>query len=374
MVIFLLNFLSRIILAPLLPAIEQNLQISHGQAGSFFMMISIGYCGALLGSGFISSRTTHRNTIVLSSIITGLALSGVAISHSLFQIRGALLLLGIAAGMYLPSGLATLTDLSDYRHWGKTIAIHELAPSLAFLFAPLISEAFLKCCSWKGVLLSIGAASILVGVLFAFFMRGGKFTGGAPNLRNTRVLLTTPAFWVMTILFSLAIAASIGIYSMLPLYLVSEREIERTVANTFIAMSRIPVLFTALFAGWLSDRVGPRPMITCVLIFNGIMTILLGVMKGKWLFGGVLLQPMLSVCFFPAAFTLLATISPAHTRNLAVSFTIFFAYLIGAGAIPLLMGTLGERHLFALAFIIVGGCILLSVSAVRFLENPKHKP
>ena len=42
-VIFLINFIARIILSPLLPTIEKELAISHGQAGSFVFLISGGY-------------------------------------------------------------------------------------------------------------------------------------------------------------------------------------------------------------------------------------------------------------------------------------------------------------------------------------------
>lgn len=41
--LFLLNFISRIILAPLLRAIEKELGITHGQAGSLFFFVSLGY-------------------------------------------------------------------------------------------------------------------------------------------------------------------------------------------------------------------------------------------------------------------------------------------------------------------------------------------
>ena len=50
--IFFVNFISRIIPAPLMPKIETDLNISHAQAGSFFLLISIGYFVTLIGSGF----------------------------------------------------------------------------------------------------------------------------------------------------------------------------------------------------------------------------------------------------------------------------------------------------------------------------------
>ena len=46
--IFFLNFLGRIILAPLLPTIEKDLGLGHSEAGSLFLLISLGYFIALL--------------------------------------------------------------------------------------------------------------------------------------------------------------------------------------------------------------------------------------------------------------------------------------------------------------------------------------
>src|SRR5215475_7522879 len=48
-VLFLINFLARVILSPLLPTIEKELGISHSGAGSFFFLISAGYVIALVG-------------------------------------------------------------------------------------------------------------------------------------------------------------------------------------------------------------------------------------------------------------------------------------------------------------------------------------
>ncbi|MBN2515117.1 MAG: MFS transporter [Deltaproteobacteria bacterium] len=367
--IFLLNFLSRIILAPLMPSIENDLGISHGEAGILFMWISIGYSSALLGSSKLSSMVTHRTTIISSSIVTGIALVGIAMSRSLTHLHLGLLFLGLAAGIYLPSGIATITVLTDRKHWGKAIAIHELAPSLAFIAAPFISEACLNYCSWRGVLFIIGTVSILAGLSYTFFGRGGSFRGGIPNYKNISILLSRHTFWIMTVLFSLGIAAGIGIYSMLPLYLVAERGLERSLANTLIAFSRIPVLFVALIAGWVTDRIGPYITMKIVLVFNGIMTVLLGTMPGNWVFVIVFLQPMLSVCFFPAAFTVLSQIGPPHLRNLTISITVFVAYLVGAGFIPALMGTLGETQSFALAIILTGCLIFISVFLTRALKS-----
>jgi NNP family nitrate/nitrite transporter-like MFS transporter len=148
---------------------------------------------------------------------------------------------------------------------------------------------------------------------------------------------------------------------MMPLYLVAERGIDRELANMLVGLSRISLLIVGLVAGWISDRIGPKPTITFVILFIGLMTILLGLMPGRWVLLMVFLQPMLTVCFFPAGFTILSRIVPPNARNLSVSLTMFIAYLIGAGFFPTLLGFFGDRGAFGAAFILVGSMMLLSV-------------
>ena len=83
--IFFINFIGRMILSPLLPTMEKELAISHGQAGSFFFLISSGYVMGLIGSGFFASRSNHKITIVVSSAGVGLALFGISLSNSLLM-------------------------------------------------------------------------------------------------------------------------------------------------------------------------------------------------------------------------------------------------------------------------------------------------
>ena len=129
--IFFLNFIARIILAPLMPTIEMDLGIGHAEAGSLFLLISLGYFASLLGSGFFSSRFTHRKTIIFSSIFLGITLLAVSFSDTLCEIRIGCIIIGLATGLYLPSGISTLTSLVRSEDWGKAIAIHELAPNIS---------------------------------------------------------------------------------------------------------------------------------------------------------------------------------------------------------------------------------------------------
>jgi len=136
-VIFLINFIARIILSPLLPTIEKELAISHGQAGSFFFLISAGYVIGLLGSGFLASRSSHKIAIVISTAGVGIALLGISVVSSLWAMRVGLFGLGFAGGLYIPSAIATITSLIERPHWGKPLPSMSWRPTWLFLPGPL---------------------------------------------------------------------------------------------------------------------------------------------------------------------------------------------------------------------------------------------
>ena len=352
--LFFLNFASRIILSPLLPTIEKELAISHSQAGFFFFLSSGGYLVGLLSSGVLTSRSSHRLAISASLAGVGIALLTIAAATSLWLIECGLMVLGFAAGFYLPSAIATITSLVDKRHWGKAIAIHELAPNLAFFATPFLAEIFLHWSSWRMGLGLLGVLSLVGSLSFGRLGRGGDFPGESPGSNAFAVLARTPAFWLMMVLFGVGVSSTIGVYAMLPLYLVSQRNFDQSTANTLVAFSRSHGPMLGLLGGWASDKLGAKGTIIISLIFTGITTLLLGILSGSALGAAVLVQPLVAVWFFPAAFAAIAMITPPSARNLAVAFSVPVGYIIGGGAIPTFIGIMGDAGSFATGFVATG--------------------
>jgi len=368
--IFFINFIGRMILSPLLPTIERELSISHGQAGSLFFLMSAGYVIGLLGSGFFASQTNHKITIVVSSAGVGCALIGISLCNSLWTMRAGLLCVGLAAGLYIPSAIAAITALVEQPRWGKAIAIHELAPNLAFFAAPFVAQAFLTWSTWRLALGVIGTASLFVSLFFYRFGRGGEFPGESPVSSAFATLIRMPAFWLMVVLFGIGVSTTIGVYAMLPLYLVSERHLDQSWANTVVALSRSYGPLLGLVGGWASDRLGPRRTMVISLAFTGIATMLLGPVSTRWISVVVIFQPLLAVWFFPAAFATLAAITRPDARNLAVSFTVPFGYIIGGGAVPAFIGIMGDAGSFAAGYVETGFFVLIGAVLALLLRLP----
>ena len=177
--IFMLTFLSRIILAPLLPTVEKSLGISHAESGALFLFVSLGYFVSLFSSCLVSSRIGHRRTIIISALAVGLVLIGLTQAASLAVLNLGAFFIGLAGGLYLPSGIATITGLVNPRHWGKALAVHELAPNLGLFSGPLVAEGLLQVSSWQGVMGWLGLPGIGIGVLA--LGKGWRFSGPGPQ-------------------------------------------------------------------------------------------------------------------------------------------------------------------------------------------------
>jgi MFS transporter, NNP family, nitrate/nitrite transporter len=370
--IFFLICLARGILSPLMPAIKEELGLGHDDAGTLFFLMTIGHSSMVLASGFVSSLLNHRRTILLASFALGGALLTVALNPGLRGIQLGLLLAGLASGLYIPSGIATLTSLVRPGDWGKAIALHELAPNLSFVAAPLLTEALLNFMSWRGVLILLGVASFVSGLIYIRFGKGGSFPGEAPRAKTLRILLAEPSFWLMVILFSLGIGASSGLYSMMPLFLIAAKGMDRGWANTLMGLSRIPTLFTSFVAGWATDRFGLKVTLIGVFLFSGVTTILIGVTSGDGLTLFIFLEAIVAAAFFPAGFAALSRIGSSQIKNVLVSLTVPLGFIIGAGAIPAFIGIMGEAGSFPLGMTVAGvvflGGVILS-GCLRFKRD-----
>ena len=358
--LFYLNFVARILLSPLAPIMEMELGYSHSGTGSLFLITSLGYFFGLFVSGMISSRWTFTQTIQLSVSGFGLCLIGISFSCNYWQIGVLIAVLGFMAGLYLPAGMAKLTELIPSAHWGMGLAVHELGPNFALFLVPLQVEILLRFFNWQQVLMFQGLLTLGIVATYCFYAGQGGSRGVAPKLSTFQAFFRQKNFWKLVLLFGLGVGSTLGIYSMLPVYFI-DQGIERGLGNSMLSASRTLSIPVVLIGGWLTDRIGVRRSLKIILITGGVLTALIGMLKGYWLFVPVFLQPLFAVCFFSPAFKALALSVPAELRNQAVAYTVPFGFLLGAGVTPLVLGMLGDAGLFQLAFIAMG-CLMAAGS------------
>jgi NNP family nitrate/nitrite transporter-like MFS transporter len=275
-------------------------------------------------------------------------------------------MVGLTAGIYLPSAIPTLTYQLAPGDYGKAYSFHEISPSLCFIIGPILAEVMLRYYPWEVVLLPVAVGIFLLGVIYLVKPVTGKIYGEAPSLKSVGRILSERRYWFLLFIFMLGAGANVGVYAMLPLYLQAGRGLDQTTANTLLAVSRMAALFSPFLVGWATDRFGAGRVLAMIVFFNGVATALLGTSSELLFRGALFVQPMLSTAFFPPIWTILSDIVDPRARNLGVSLIVPPAMLLGGGLLPTMIGAFGDAGMFPAGFVLWGTITLASFWLVRY--------
>jgi len=369
MLMIFFGMMPKTLLSPLLLRISNDLGISFDRASLFFLSSSAGFISGLLISGFLTRFFTHKWTIVTAILSTSLAAVILSMVHSELSFHLLIFAGSLALGLYPGSGITTVTSVAPEVHHGKAIAIHEIGPNLTFILAPIISAAFAPIIGWRGILLMVGTGGTAAAFLLAILGRFGNEHGEAPNFKNLAELAKNRSFWVISVLFTVGVAASMGVFSVLPTYLMVEQGLPEQFVNNLVGISRITGIAMLLIAGAFTDRFGFRPVITVILLVTGAATLLIGLGHGKMLIAGVFLQPLFVGAFFPVTINELTKVTVPERRSLAVALAFPISNLVGGGATPPLMAAAGARGMFTGAFLTLGFITMASVALLPLMSR-----
>lgn len=368
--LFFINFTSRVILSPLLPEIEMAFDLSHTQAGSIFLCMTAGYFCSVLFAGNVSSLISHKYSIILSTISTGIFLGLLGTYESLAALRTGLFLIGAGAGLYLPSGLATITSITPLSHLGRGMAVHEFAPNLGFVMAPVICTIIIQFGNWRHGMVVLGTILIIMGILFGVFGSQAGKQASRLSLKKVMHIASNVHFLVYLLLFCFAICSTLGIYSFLPLFLISEQAMDNASANHLVAFSRISSVFMPFLGGWAGDKIGHDRVMKYSLLFAGVFTVPIGFSHGAVLHFFVIVQPVIAVCFFPSLFAMLAEVGGREDVGSMVSVAVPVAFLTGGGLLPTLIGSIGDSYGLGTGITTVGICmIIVAAGAIAGLRK-----
>jgi MFS family permease len=365
-IVFFFNFSSRFIWGPMLGEIEHELEITHTTSGLLFLFITVGYFWGMLFSGYVSKHLSHGRTLSLSCIASGIILIAISVTHHLMWFKLLFVLLGVFSGFHLPSAIACVIDKLDSKDFSKALAIHELGPNLGFIICPLIVQVLLYVGSWRYTLPFLGISSIALGICYGFGERICNGYGELPTIKNIGFLFAIPIFWVMFILFALALSAGVGIYTMLPLYLQIERGMSSSAANYAVSVSRFSSIIAPLFASWLCVRHDNRRVTAFLIACAGLSTFLIPLSPNNLIWLPLVVQPFMIGAFFVPGYAMLADAVPTEFRNLSIALITPLAMLIGGGVTPMVIGIFADSHKFNTAFMLFG-CLVSASASILFL-------
>jgi NNP family nitrate/nitrite transporter-like MFS transporter len=361
--LWFLNFSARTVMSPLLPIIEDELAISHAMAGSIFSFLSAGYTISLLLSGFLSPRIGYKRSIVLGFIILMTAVFGLKYASSYPSFAVATFFVGLGTGIYLPSIMPLLTAIFARDNWGKAIAFHETAASFSILSIPLLTAVALSFFQWRALFTILSMACFIVTIFFCIFSPDPR-PKKEKKARLSRILLRKD-FWIVAILWIFAASNSLGLYNLIPLFLVKEKGMSIEMANTIFGISRIGGFFIVILVGFLVDRYGAKKILFLLLLSTGLTTVGLAITQTiPQLVLMLILQATVCSGFFTVAFVAISKITSFDERSIFTGTTIAIGVIMGLGFTPFALGAIADIWNFQYGILFLGivtalSCILL---------------
>lgn len=366
--LFLLNYMARSTLSPVLVSLEGDLGVGHAQATSLLLMQGIGFACTQGMAGFIVGRIPPARVAACSLILAGLCLMAMWFITSLGQARLLFLLFGAGAGLYFPAGMATLGSLVYPSDWGKAVGIHELAPNVGFILIPLLAQGALLFTSWRGVFTLMGVCTLLGGLAFLLWGRGGSSPTAPPSFKGSADILRNPATWAISLLLAVCMSGEFSVFSVLQIFLVSEGYDPGT-ANTLLSLSRLATPVAVFFGGWAADHWRPLHVLRWCLLAHAVALGCMSSGHSLLILAGSCGQALSIAVCFPSLFKAVSACFAMDKQPILLSLTMPGAALVSAGLMPWFFGLCGQYASFGWGFLTLAGISLLSVLALPRLQR-----
>ena len=365
------NILARVIYSPLTPLICKEMNLSHGETGNIFLVLSLGFSVTLFASQYISAKWSHKFTIILSVFTTGLALILTAYSVGFQQFRLAIFILGMSTGLFIPSAVALIRETIPSQHLGKALGVFGTAQSFAFILGPLYVDFFIRFLEWRQILSLFGFCPLIFGLFLLFLVSKEEKKSLPITFSFIKDVFRWPSFWILNLLLCVINGLNIGIYNMIPDYFENHRLLEMKNVNHIVIFARLISIVTAVIGGYLVDKLGLKKSLVAFLFLCGCVTIFMGIANptlGLILF---CVQSPVAACLLPIIHFGISTIVPTEKNAAIVSIMAPFGFAFGAGFIPQILGFLGDFRLYAEGFITFGLASL--VCSLVFSMNIVYK-
>ena len=372
----LFNYIDRFVLA----AVEPNIRAAFFAPGDPNAMTMTGLLAPaflftyMLSApilGFLSDRFSRWIIVGVCVILWSFATaaSGFAVTFAaLFATR---IFVGIGEGGYGPAAPTILADYFTVQTRGRVMAIFcgaiPVGSALGYVLGGLVNAQF----GWRWAFYLVAIPGIILGLL-SFFQTDPRARSGVREERKraTRqdymALLRTRAF-VFNCLAQTAMTFALGgLAFWMSAYLIFRNQSPAQATSIFGGITVVAGLLSTLLGGFVADRLQKRfsgsyflvSGLGMILAFPLLVAMLYTPFPMAWvfLFGSVFFV-FLNTGPSNAA---LANVTEARVRATAFALNILIIHFFGDAFSPPLLGFIAGRSNMNMAFLVIGGAMLIS--------------
>lgn len=350
--------------------------VSRATIGTTMGGLYVFFGGAAIPVGILSDRYGSVPFLELFLFGSGAGALVLGLSGSYLGLVGALLLIGVAGGLYHPPSFRLLSRQSYAS--SSLFAYHNIGGNLGLGVGPLLTALLLTVLDWRMAMLIAAFVFGLVGILFHLFGPDREVpdrTDEPEGLLVGRIrTIFTVGFVFVLLIYLLQGIYHRGVVVFIPDYLTEVTTLgaisifDRSLPPSRWVYSMMLMVGVGgqLFGGYVDERVRSTGLIAVQLAVMAGLIALLGRTTGMVLFGVIALYGFTMSIISPVLQNLVARHTADTDRGLAYGFTsaggTAAGGLIGASVAgwlatvstyPMMFGTLALVPLLAIAILLV---------------------
>src|SRR6476619_4375889 len=275
-----------------------------------------------------------------------------------------------------PVGNGLLAEQFPEERRGFAISAHISGGNVGTVIVAIVGAPLIALLDWQAVVVIFGIPAVVIAVAILLFVRESgsdreaAVAHGSVRAAFRQVLADPDHRWVYLASILGGGGRGLGVVNLFALLSLSE--VLLLPASTYGAMYGALIVFSVpmpLVAGWLSDRIGRKPVIIGVYVGGaiGFIVFLLAgpSLAGLWL--GIAVMGLFSFAESPQLQALLADIAAPEVRD--ASFSLYFTLAFGVGSLfvalyGLIIGAFGEARGLPIVFVLMAVSFLLAALAV----------
>jgi len=361
-------YLSRSVLAPILPLVSGELGLSHAQAGMLETAYLLGYIVIKMPAGVLGNRIGIKRTLTLGmvgyALATALNFFATGFLH-LFVLR---FLVGLFQGVHLPLANTLLSERFGDRQ-GRAIGFHESGPNVGNSIAYPLAIAIASSWGWRYAFLLLSLpAFVLAGVVTLILKderQGSKVVNEEETAGENQSL---GAYF--RLLAPLALAHAVynlclrTLLTFAPSYLVEYRGMGLAAAGFVAMLMPAAGFFAKISCGFIAERVGRRNSISAAILMSGVFIFTLTRVSGQGLTSlNFIVLGLALYSFSPTIYATVTSGLPTQLKSMGLGAVTMTGNIFGAFSASLigyLIDTLGyQTALTMIAVVVIGSTALI---------------
>lgn len=344
---WVISWVHRMMVPPLLPIIMGELGINNAQAGLLMSGFLISYALAQVPSGYLGDKYGARKVVPLGMAAFSLSTLLIGFSRNFEQFLALRVLFGLFAGTYFPSIVSAILSAFPKNKRGKAIGIFMSGASIGRAIAPLVSVPIALSVGWRSAFPILSVPGFLIATALFFILKDEDRAQVSRSLTWKGVV--SPKFISACGVAFLGMASFMAFTTFLPLFLVDQKDLSIEMAAAFSSVIPVIGFLGNIVGGYLADRLDKGSLISASNLISAFLIWLTYLSPQKSLIFILLLFGFANSLVPAPIISLVTSIIPSEKRASALALQntmTFVGASLGTSLGGILLDKIGYRGLF----------------------------